>query len=110
MVCTATVSSSWVGVKFSSLTAKNKREDKKPTDKSSKKAIMDYLKKNDISFDEYKMLLNLDQQINEDKQSDEILLDTKSEHRKKLERVINNIKPQIFKNTIYFWKWWCTCW
>lgn len=44
--------SSWSGVKFSSLTAKKKREDKLPTSKSTKKDIISYLKKNDINFKE----------------------------------------------------------
>jgi len=44
--------SEWSGVKFSSLKAKETRDNKKPTSTSSKKDIQAYLKKKSISFDE----------------------------------------------------------
>ena len=46
--------SSWVGVKFSSLKAKDTRDNKKPTEKSLKSDIVKYLKKKNISHDENK--------------------------------------------------------
>lgn len=43
---------SWIGVKYSSLTAAKKRTERKPTKNSTKKDIIEYLKKKNIDFDE----------------------------------------------------------
>jgi hypothetical protein len=42
---------SWMGVKYSSLKAKEKRDSKPPSKSSTKKEIMDWLVKKEISFD-----------------------------------------------------------
>lgn len=44
--------STWIGVKFGNIKARQKRLNKKPTQKSKKSEIIDYLKKNNIDFDE----------------------------------------------------------
>lgn len=42
---------SWMGVKYSSIKAKEKRDSKSPSKSSTKKEIMDWLSSKDISFD-----------------------------------------------------------
>jgi len=42
----------WMGVNYSSLSGASKRKDKKPTIKSKKSDIIDYLKKNNIKYNE----------------------------------------------------------
>jgi hypothetical protein len=44
--------SDWKGVLYSNLKAKNSRDEKVPTSKSTKKTIIDYLNKKNIKFDE----------------------------------------------------------
>jgi len=44
----------WIGLKYSSLSAREKRKNRKPTPSSSKEEIINYLKLNGIKFDENK--------------------------------------------------------
>ena len=65
----------------------NKRYSDYYNDKLRESYELSGVEEDGISFDEYKKLMDLDQQINAE-QSDEILLDTKSKNRENLERVI----------------------
>lgn len=60
----------WLGVKYSSLKAKEKRDNNLPTKNKTKKEILDWLKKNNIVHDENKtkkeLLDKIKKQFNED--------------------------------------------